>query len=127
MTMLSTTYPLSRVEETQHATTDTAPRPWGFWATLGWFGIAVAVYLGAGFVCGLGYVIWSELAHPGVPISFDAPVLDNLTVAISMPAAALVLIMAARRAGPSIFSYLGLVLPQRRHVLIGFGLMAAYW
>jgi CAAX protease family protein len=123
--MLTTTYPLPRVEPQQRSVTDT--RAWGFWATLGWFGIAVVAYVAATFLCGFGYTIWSVLAHPGAAISFDAPVLIYLTVAVSMPAAALVLMFAARWAGPSTFGYLGLALPQRRHVMIGLGVMAAYW
>src|SRR4051812_44240490 len=127
MTM-TTTYPLPRVESLQQSVADTSRKAaWGFWATLGWFGIAVVTYFAASVLCGLGYVIWSVIADPGAAISFDARVLTYLTVAVSMPAAALVLMFAARWAGPSMSRYLGLVMPHRRHIMIGFGIMAAYW
>jgi membrane protease YdiL (CAAX protease family) len=127
MTMLSTTYPLSRAESLQHAVTDAGPHSWGFWATLGWFAIAAATYAAANVLCGLGYTLWSVLADPGAAISFDAPVLNNFANAVSMPAAALVLVLAARRGGISAFNYLGLVMPERRHIVVGLAVMAAYW
>jgi membrane protease YdiL (CAAX protease family) len=126
--MLTSTYPLPRAEPQPQSVADaTRPRAWGFWATLGWFGVAVVTFIVANVLCGLGYVIWLVSANPGAAISFDAPVLIYLTIAVSMPAAALVLAFAARAAGPSTSGYLGLVWPHRRHILVGLGAMAAFW
>jgi membrane protease YdiL (CAAX protease family) len=124
MTMLTTTYPLTRAESQLPSVTTT--NSWGFWATLGWFGVALTTYVAVGFLCGLVYVIWSVLTHPDVALTFESPTLGYLSAAIGMPAAALVLMLAARRRG-SAFGYIGFALPQWRHVLIGFASLVALW
>ena len=44
MTMITTTYPLARMESPHaSAATTTQSRPWAFWGTLGWFGVAMVV------------------------------------------------------------------------------------
>ena len=87
--MMTTTYPLARLEsERPAASPATTVRPSGFWATLGWFGVAAAACVAADFLCGVGYVIWSAVVQPDVAISFDAPVLNYLGIAVSFPAAA---------------------------------------
>ena len=127
MSMMTTTHPLARLEsERPAASPATAVRPWGFWATLGWFGVAVATFIAANFLCGFGYVIWFVLTHPGAAINVESQVLHHLAIAVAMPAAALVLMLAARRGG-SVSNYLGLVLPHGRDVLIGLAALAALW
>ena len=123
MTMITTTYPIPLAE----SPTSTDRRAWGFWATLGWFGGSVATYVAASALAGFVYAICWVLAQPTVPIDLESPTLMYLATAVSMPAAALLLMLAARRAGPSAFAYLNLTLPSRRHILIGLGLTAAFW
>jgi membrane protease YdiL (CAAX protease family) len=125
--MLTETYPLRGLDSPVPSISAPRVRPWGFWATLGWFGVALVTVFAAQFLCGLFYVIWWVIAHPNVPIAIDSPTLEYLAIAVSMPTAAMVLAMAARRAGPSVRDYLGLVLPHRRDVLIGLGLLVALW
>jgi membrane protease YdiL (CAAX protease family) len=124
MTMLTTTYPLARAESQPPSVTTATP--WGFWATLGWFGVAVATYLAASVLCGFVYAIWSVLTHPDVALTFESPTLGYLSAAIGMPAAALVLMLAARSRG-SALGYIGFALPQWRHVLIGLASLVALW
>ena len=123
MTMIATTYPLSQYESLPLATADADRRAWGFWSTLAWFGAAVSVHLTASILCGLGYAVWSVLAHPSAAIDWDSPTADYIAVALSVTAAASVLMYAARRAGPSAFGYLGLTRPSLRHVFVGLGLL----
>jgi membrane protease YdiL (CAAX protease family) len=126
MTMITTTYPLP-LESPQSTTTTTDRRGWGFWATLGWFGGAIATYLAVSVLCGFGYALWWVATQPSVAIDLESPMIAYLATALSMPAAALLLIYAARRAGPTAFGYIGLTLPTLRHLLIGLGLTAAFW
>jgi uncharacterized protein len=127
MTMISATYPLERGAPEPRSATTTEPRPWGVWATLGWFAGAVATVVAVSFLCGFGYVLWMTLAHPGVAVDFQSPILNSLYGVLSEPAAALLVLFAARLAGPSAFSYLGLTKPVMRYFLIGLGLLAVVW
>jgi membrane protease YdiL (CAAX protease family) len=127
MTMMTATYPLPRIDSQHTSETAVQSRPWSFWATLGWFAAAVATYIAVSFLCGFGYALWMTIAHPGVAIDFDSPTLQYLAMALSMPAAALLLMLAARRAGPTAFRYVGLTMPAWRHFLVGLGLLAVVW
>lgn len=123
MTMITTTYPLGDTES--RIPSAAAPvRAWGFWATLGWFGLAAVTCTAAMFLCGVGYAVWWALNYPNIPIPLDSPTVGYLASVVSMPAAALVLMLAARRGG-SMSSYLGLVWPHWRHMLVGLGLLIA--
>ena len=126
MTMISATYPLERVAESRSATTIES-RPWGVWATLGWFAGAAVTWLAVSFLCGFGYALWMTMAHPGVAIDFESPILAYLSGALAMPGGALLLLLAARWAGPTAFGYVGLTRPVMRHFLIGLGLLVAVW
>ena len=124
MTMLTTTYPLARAES--QAPSATTARTWGFWATLGWFGVAAVTCFAASFVCGFAYALWSVLTNPGAALTLESPTLDYVSAAIGMPAAALVLMLAARRRG-SALAYIGFALPSIRHVVIGVASLVALW
>lgn len=124
MTMLTTTYPLMRAESQPPSAT--TMNSWGFWATLGWFGVAIATYVAVSFACGVGFVIWNVVTNPGAAINFDSPTLNYVSAAIAMPAAALVLMLAARRRGPAL-DYIGFTLPHGRDVLIGLASLVALW
>src|SRR5207244_5387102 len=100
--------------------------PWGFWATLGWLGVAIVSFFAAAILCGFSYGLWWGFTHPGQTFDANSPVLAYLVTAISVPAAAAVLALAARRAGWPARDYLGLVLPKMRYVLIGFGSLVAF-
>ena len=125
--MITATYPLTGLDSVQPSTTAAArPHPWGFWATLGWFGVAFVAFFAAAIVCGFSYGFGWALTHPGQALDVDSPVLAYLVTAVSVPAAALVLALATRRAGWSMWGYLGLVLPRLRHVVIGIGSLVAF-
>ena len=125
MTMLTTTYPLARAESRPlPATTENT---WGFWATLGWFGAAVASHFAVVILFGLGFMIWWLVNRGNLDVGTVPPTLEYIIIVLSMLAPALLLTLAARRAGPSAQGYLGLTMPAKRHILIGVGLTAAYW
>jgi CAAX protease family protein len=127
MTMMTATYPAVGFDAGMPATTTMAKRPWGFWATLGWFGVAFAAFfaaaIGVGFVYGLTWV----LTHQGAMLDPNSPILNYAVTIVSVPAAAAVLAFAARRAGWSVREYLGLVMPTWRQALFGFGVMVAFF
>jgi hypothetical protein len=97
MTMIATTYPLSHYESRPLATAEADRRVWGFWATLAWFGAAVSVHLALSILCGLGYAVWSVLSHPSAAVDWDSPTANYIAVALSVTAAASVLMYVARR------------------------------
>jgi uncharacterized protein len=125
MTMITTTYPIPDIEPQLAAAADR--RPWSFWATLGWFGAAVVAHFATVIPCGLGFAIWWVVAHRNLDIDFESPTFEYVLVAVCMMASALVLTLAARRAGSSAQGYLGLTMPAKRHILTGLGLTAAFW
>src|SRR5690242_8775384 len=99
VTMISATYALERGASESRSATTTESRPWGVWATLGWFAGAAVTAVAVSFLCGFGYAVWMTLAHPGGAIDFESPILLQLSTALSWPAAALLLLFAARLAG----------------------------
>jgi len=127
MSMITVTYPLGKLESGQPPAAMVAEtRPWGFWATLGWFCVAVATYAAITFLFGAGYVIYSVLTHPEAAITFDSPTLDYLASAIAMPSAALVVMLAARYRGPAL-DYIGFARPRAQHILVGLASLSALW
>jgi len=81
-----------------------------------------AASIGVGF----GYGLWWAITHQGAALNVNSPVFENLITAVAMPAAAAMLVFAARRAGWSARDYLALVLPSWRQVLVGFGSLVAF-
>src|SRR5262249_53077171 len=65
MSMVTTTYPLAgAVSERPHTAAAIERRAWGFWATTGWFGLAIVGFVVASFLTGFGYAIWWVLTAP---------------------------------------------------------------
>jgi uncharacterized protein len=118
------TYPVSGFQSQEPSTAvGGRPRAWGFWASLAWFGAAVVAAFMAFFLC----VFWWAITHPRVPAPPVTPTLKDLWVTIFMTMVALVLAVAARRAGWKARDYLALVLPKLHHVLSGCALLVAFW
>jgi CAAX protease family protein len=125
MSMIATTFPLSPYESRPLPAVDAGSRAYGFWPTLAWFGVAVVTYQVVVVLCGLGYAAWSAFNHPSAAIDWESPMADYIATAMSVTAAASVLMYAGRRAGPSVFGYLGLTLPRLRHIFLGLALLVA--
>ena len=96
MSTITTTYPIRKSSSRQPSTTAGA-RPWGFWATLAWFGVAVATIYAVAFLAERAYAAWWEIAYPGQALNMLP--LGFLTLALIPSAAVLVLVLAARLAG----------------------------
>src|SRR5215510_2108834 len=118
MSMIATTFPLSTCESRPPPAADAGRRTYGFWATLAWFGAAVLTYQVVTLLCGIGYAAWSAFNYPSAAIDWNSPTADYIATALSVTAAASLLIYAGRRAGPSAFGYLGLTWPSLRHVFV---------
>jgi CAAX protease family protein len=127
MTMITTTYPIPDIEAQHPATTTAGRRAWGFWATLGWFGAAVATHFAVAILFSLGFAIWWIVSQRNLEVGIEPPTFQYFTVLFATLVPALVLTLAARRAGPSAQGYLGLTMPAKRHILIGLGLTAVFW
>jgi uncharacterized protein len=125
MSMIATTFPLSPYESRPLLAADAGSRTYGFWATLAWLAAAVLTYHVVIMLCGIGYAVWSAFNYPSAAIDWDSPTADYIATALAVTAAALMLMYAGRRAGPSAFGYLGLALPRLRHVFIGLALLVA--
>jgi membrane protease YdiL (CAAX protease family) len=127
MSMMTATYPLTGMSAAMPAATTTAKRPWGFWATLGWFGVAFVTFFVAAIGVGFAYGLTWALTQHGTALDPNAPILTYAVTIVSVPAAAAMLVFAARRAGWSVRDYLGLVMPTWRQALFGFGVMVAFF
>jgi len=129
MTMITATYPLTGLSSEPASTiAATRPRPWGFWATLGWLGVAVVAFFAAAFVGGIGLGIWWVVARQGQVFNpDDAPIALYVISGVAMLAAGAVFAFAARRAKWSVRDYLGLTIPNPRHVLVGLASLLAFW
>jgi uncharacterized protein len=121
MTMITTTYPIPDIEPQQP--TSAERRAWGFWATLGWFGAAMATYFAVGMLFILGWTV----IRGNTDLGLKSTTFVNVTAVFATLAAVLLLAFAARRAGPSAKDYLGLTMPAKRYILMGLGLTAALW
>jgi CAAX protease family protein len=125
MSMIATTFPLSPYESRPLPAADAGSRTYGFWATLAWLGAAVVTYHVVTMLCGIGYAAWSAFNYPSAAIDWDSPTADYIATALSVTAAASMLMCAGRRAGPSAFGYLGVTRPSLRHVFVGLALLVA--
>ena len=127
MTMITATYPLA-LDKSDISFKSSTPRSraWGFWATLGWMGLATITFFAAAFVCSFAYGIVSVISNPGLAFDPTSPVLTHLSTLVAMPAAAVTLIFAARRAGIPVNDYLGLKPPKLLHIVAGLAALAAF-
>jgi len=126
--MMTATYPLAGAKsERPHTAVASERRAWGFWATSGWLGLAIVAFLVGSFVAGFSYAIWWVIAHPGVALNVNAPMIELLATAISMPAAAMLLVLASRKRGWSVREYLSLTMPRLRHVGYALGALVGFW
>ena len=123
MSTIATNYPI-RKDHPQQLSTSARRRPWGFWATLAWSGVAIATGYAMAFLVVRAYVLGWEFFYPGRAL--DLIPLRFLLLAAVPSAAFLILVLAARSAGFAARDYLGLVWPHWRHLLIGFALLAAF-
>jgi membrane protease YdiL (CAAX protease family) len=106
---------------TQEASLDVRPRPWGFWATLGWAVLA----FGLGQVAGIGSLVWWVGRSAALSASIEDGAVVAITVIVSTPVTCGALALAARLAGWPIGEYLGFVRFRVRDLLLGiFGLVA---
>jgi len=120
MSTISTTYLVSDFESRSPSTGEATARPWGFWATFGWFVLAVAAAAVALIPLGLAYGAWSKASG----LVLGEQIQEMLGIAAFTIAIASVLALAARRAGGSAARYLGLLWPQWRYIAIAFALLA---
>jgi uncharacterized protein len=120
-------YPVSRFQSQEPLTTvGGRSRAWGFWASLGWFGVAVVTAMVAVFVCGFWYGFWWAIVHH-VPAPPATPTLKYFWATVFITTVVLMLAVAGRRAGWKARDYFALVLPKPHHVLSGCGLLVAFW
>jgi membrane protease YdiL (CAAX protease family) len=120
MSTISTTYLVSDFESRSPSTGEATARSWGFWATFGWFVLALAAAAIGLIPLGLAYGAWSRASG----LVLGEQILEMLGIAAFTIAIASVLALAARRAGASAAHYLGLLWPQWRYIAIGFALLA---
>ena len=127
MSMMTATYPLAGAKSERAHTAAPERRVWGFWATLGWFGVACVSFLAASVVAGLAYGIWWGLTKRGVALDINAPMIELLATVMSMPAAALALVLASRKRGWTVREYLALKMPRMRHVAYGAAALVGFF
>ena len=102
---------------TDDESTKSAPRPWGFWMTLVWLGIAAAV--------GLGVVTAVSLleAHSDWELtSANEEVVVHFGTALALA----VLAVSVRWCGWSVFDYFAVQLPRGRNVWLGLAVLTAW-
>lgn len=92
------------------------PRPWGFWATLVWTGVAGALWFALQVAAIAAYIAAFGPRDPAREI--DAPMVGLVTI-VGASVAVVVFVVAARLRGWSAKDYLALPWPARRHVLTG--------
>jgi membrane protease YdiL (CAAX protease family) len=127
MSTITATYPLAgEKSEIQSPASIAQPLPWGFWATFGWLGLAIVVFLVAALATGFCYGLYWVFANPGLTFDAESPVLAHLTTLVAVPAAAVTLVFAARQAGMPVKDYLGLKRPKLFHVLGSVGALVAF-
>jgi len=97
------------------------PRPWGFWATLGWAMVA----LGLGQVAGIAAALWWAGRRAVHPVSIEDGAIVAITVIVSTPVVCFVLALAARLAGWPAGEYLGFIRFRGRDFLLGVLSLAA--
>ncbi len=96
--------------------------PFGFWATLGWALLAVAAGLLALLAVGFVIARWDpslnvaqEMLRPG-----GRSAIFSSLLMLAQAVIVAILVYAARRSGEGALTYLGLVRPHGRYVLLGF-------
>lgn len=115
-----TTYPAPNVAHEPGPGAAPSPRyPWRFWSTLGWALLANAALVAVRYIV--------NYADGPFSLPFDRSLLGNITTILSMLAATLVLVLAAKWRGPSARAYLALVWPRWHHFLIALGAFAAFF
>jgi len=126
---VTNTYPVGGVDAPS-VTTGPIPGPLDFWSTLGWLALAALTYVAAMMLYVAGFVIWAVATHTyieDIRTFAQLPLLTYLMHAVSMTSAALVLVIPARRGGPSVRSYLALTWPQWRYIAIGLAVVGVSW
>src|SRR5262245_24409945 len=126
---VTNTYPVGGVDAPS-VTTGPIPGPLDFWSTLGWLAVAALTYVAAMMLYVAGFVIWAVATHTyieDIRTFAQLPLLTYLMHAVSMTSAALVLVIPARRGGPSVRSYLALTWPQWRYIAIGLAVVGVSW
>lgn len=120
MSTISTTYLVPEFESRSPTTGAATAQSWGFWATFGWFALALAAAAIGLIPLALAYGAWSKASG----LVLGEQILEMLGMAAFAIATAAVLALAARRAGGSAVHHLGLLWPQWRYIAIGFALLA---
>jgi membrane protease YdiL (CAAX protease family) len=128
MSMMTATYPLAGVKsERPHTAATLARRAWGFWATSGWFTLALVTYLVASVAVGFFYVLgWLIVHNSNIPVDFNWTTAELIGAAIATPAGALLLVLLSRKRGWTVREYLNLTMPSMRHVAYGLGALVAF-
>jgi membrane protease YdiL (CAAX protease family) len=104
-------------------TQDTARPPWGPWATLGWFVLAIVLAAMAGFAAVV--LLWPDRLTDTSNLMKDGPLI-GLTTLVSAVVQIGVLALAAWLARWPVGEYLGLVWPQRRNLMTAIVLLAVF-
>jgi membrane protease YdiL (CAAX protease family) len=110
-------------DATSHAA---APPPWGFWSSIAWGALGIAVWLVVQFIALLAYIATRDASLPltAEALRNDGFLLGLLTVA-SAPGWIAVAVIAARRRGWSARDYLALVPPRRGEIAFGVACFVA--
>ena len=103
-----------------------APPPWGFWGSVAWGALGIAVWLVVQFIALLAYIATRDASHPltAEALRHDGFLLGLLTVAAA-PGWIAVSVIAARRRGWSARAYLALVPPRRGEIAVGIACFVA--
>jgi len=121
MSTLTTTFPGARLESASRAAILDTRRSSGFWRTLGWFALAAAAAMASLLKLAMLYTVWAKFTG----LTMDAAIEKAIAEALFICPIVLVLCIAARRAGWSLRTDLGLTWPHWRYILLAFGLFVA--
>ena len=101
-----------------------APRPWGFWATIGFSCAIGVVSLGVCIVTGVGYVFASKARNPELDISEFARSMESsgtflaiIAIELAIPTIGLVLLFSKIRKNITVREYLYIRRPGRNQLL----------
>lgn len=103
---------------------DVRPRePWKFWGSCLWTAAAILVWMAVQFLVIIGLLLWfnisDDLSTPDVEAFASHAVAVSLVSIAAVPAELAVIWLAVRLKRWSFSEYLALILPARRHVLLG--------
>jgi uncharacterized protein len=103
-----------------------APAPWGFWSTIAWGALGIAVMLTVQSIGFMAYVATRDASYPLTTEALrrDGLLLGLLTI-LSAPPWIAVLVHAARRRGGRARDYLALIPPRRGEIFVGIVCFAA--